>query len=107
MIGPIPTSITPHIAAQLWSELGYATQHGDLVDAPWPRVDEQALVQDEVELVLQVNGKHRGSILVPATAGKEEIEKIAVASEAFVKFAGGATPKKVIVVPGRLVNLVV
>ncbi|MCC2676702.1 MAG: leucyl-tRNA synthetase, partial [Ramlibacter sp.] len=66
-----------------------------------------ALQQDEVELVLQVNGKHRGSILVPAGADKGEIEKIAVASEAFTKFAAGASPKKVIVVPGRLVNVVI
>ncbi|MGV3572584.1 MAG: class I tRNA ligase family protein, partial [Ramlibacter sp.] len=98
---------TPHIAHAQWQALGYAATHGDLLDAPWPRIDESALVQDEVELVLQVNGKHRGSILVPAGADKAEIEKIAVASEAFRKFAEGATPKKVIVVAGRLVNLVV
>jgi len=60
-----------------------------------------------VELVLQVNGKHRGSILVPAGADKAEIERIALASEPFEKFAGGAAAKKVIVVPGRLVNVVV
>lgn len=98
---------TPHIAHAQWQALGYAATHGDLLDAPWPRIDESALVQDEVELVLQVNGKHRGSILVPAGADKAEIEQIAVASEAFRKFAEGATPKKVIVVAGRLVNLVV
>jgi leucyl-tRNA synthetase len=97
---------TPHIAHTLWQQLGYATVHGDLLDAPWPKVDESALVQDEVELVLQVNGKHRGSVLVPAGADKAEIERIAVASDAFLKFAAGASPKKVIVVPGRLVNLV-
>lgn len=95
---------TPHITAAQWTALGY---EGDLLDAPWPRVDDGALVQDEIELVLQVNGKHRGSILVPAGADKAAIEKIAVASEAFLKFAEGASPKKVIVVPGRLVNLVV
>jgi leucyl-tRNA synthetase len=98
--------VTPHIAHELWQQLGYGAIHGDLLDAPWPRVDEQALLQDEVELVLQVNGKHRGSILVPAAAGKDEIERIALASEAYAKFAGGAAPKKVIVVPGRLVNVV-
>jgi len=95
---------TPHIAAAQWAALGF---EGDLLDAAWPKVDEGALVQDEIELVLQVNGKHRGSILVPAGADKAEIERIAVASEAFQKFAEGATPKKVIVVPGRLVNVVV
>jgi leucyl-tRNA synthetase len=98
---------TPHVTHAVWQALGYATAHGDLLDAPWPKVDESALKQDEVELVLQVNGKHRGSILVPAGAGKDEIEKIAVASEAFIKFADGAAPKKVIVVPGRLVNVVI
>jgi leucyl-tRNA synthetase len=99
--------VTPHIAHALWQQLGYAQAQGDLLDAPWPKVDEAALKQDEIELVLQVNGKHRGAILVPAGADKAEIEKIAVASEAFTKFAAGAVPKKVIVVPGRLVNLVV
>jgi leucyl-tRNA synthetase len=99
--------VTPHIAHQLWNELGYAQEQGSLIDAPWPRVDEAALEQDEIELVLQVNGKHRGSILVPSGADKAAIERIALASEAFAKHGGGATPKKVIVVPGRLVNVVV
>ncbi|MGE4241343.1 leucine--tRNA ligase [Ramlibacter sp.] len=98
---------TPHVTQALWNELGYDKSMGDLLDAPWPRVDEAALVQDEVELVLQVNGKHRGAILVPAGADKAAIEEIALASEAFAKFAAGAKPKKVIVVPGRLVNVVV
>ncbi|WBY03887.1 leucine--tRNA ligase [Ramlibacter tataouinensis] len=98
---------TPHLTHGLWEALGYTALHGDLLDAPWPRVDEQALQQDEVELVLQVNGKHRGSLSVPAGAGKDEIERLALASEAFAKFGAGATPKKVVVVPGRLVNVVV
>jgi leucyl-tRNA synthetase len=98
---------TPHIAHALWQQLGYAQAQGDLLDAPWPKVDEGALKQDEIELVLQVNGKHRGSILVPASADKAAIEKIALASEDYIKFAAGAAPKKVIIVPGRLVNVVV
>ncbi|MCJ0765938.1 leucine--tRNA ligase [Variovorax terrae] len=98
---------TPHITHALWAELGYAARSGDLLDAPWPQVDQEALRQDEIELMLQVNGKLRGSILVPAGATKDVIEKIAVASEAFTKQAGGAHPKKVIVVPGRLVNVVI
>ncbi len=97
---------TPHIAHALWSALGYATHLGELLDAPWPQVDPAALVQDEIELMLQVGGKLRGSIHVPASADKAEIERLAIASEAFQKFAPGAQPKKVIVVPGRLVNLV-
>lgn len=98
---------TPHIAHSLWEGLGYAGALGDLLDAPWPQVDAGALVQDEIELMLQVNGKLRGSILVPAQADKAEIERIALASEAFVAQAAGAHPKRVIVVPGRLVNVVV
>ena len=98
---------TPHVAHSLWSQLGYAGHLGDLLDAPWPQVDPAALVQDEIELMLQVNGKLRGSIHVPAQADKAMIERIALASEAFVAQAAGAHPKRVIVVPGRLVNVVV
>ncbi|AVS97022.1 leucine--tRNA ligase [Paracidovorax avenae] len=98
---------TPHIAHGLWSSLGYANTLGDLLDAPWPQVDAGALVQDEIELVLQINGKLRGAIRVPAGADKAEIERIALASEDFHKHAAGAAPKKVVVVPGRLVNVVV
>jgi leucyl-tRNA synthetase len=98
---------TPHIAQELWQALGYSRAHGELLDAPWPRFDEQALVQDELELVLQINGKLRGSLTVPASASLQEIEKLAVASEDFAKHAAGATPRKVIVVPGRLVNVVI
>lgn len=98
---------TPHIAHSLWESLGYAGVLGDLLDAAWPQVDANALVQDEIELMLQVNGKLRGSILVPAQADKAEIERIALASEAFAAHSGGVAPKRVIVVPGRLVNVVV
>ena len=78
-----------------------------LLDAAWPQVDPAALVQDEVELVLQINGKLRGALTVPAAADKAQIEAAALASEAFVKQAAGAAPKKIIVVPGRLVNVVI
>ncbi|MBL8388803.1 MAG: leucine--tRNA ligase [Hydrogenophaga sp.] len=98
---------TPHIAHALWTELGYAATAGDLLDAPWPKADESALQRDEIELVLQVNGKLRGSVTVPAGADKAAIEAAALASEAFQKAANGAAPKKVVVVPGRLVNVVV
>lgn len=97
----------PHITWTLWTDLGYAKGLGDLLDAPWPQVDEAALKQDEIELVLQVNGKTRGAITVAATADKAAIEAAAVASPDFVKFSEGKPPKKVIVVPGRLVNVVV
>jgi leucyl-tRNA synthetase len=99
--------VAPHLAHALWVKLDYASQHGDLLDAPWPQVDESALQQDEIELMLQVNGKLRGSVTVPAGADKAAIEAAALASDAFLKQAAGAAPKKVIVVPGRLVNIVV
>ncbi|HZY15071.1 MAG TPA: leucine--tRNA ligase [Ramlibacter sp.] len=98
--------VTPHIAHVLWQALGHAGASA-LLDAPWPQVDERALLQEEVELVLQVNGKHRGAIRVPAGADQAQIEQIALASEAFGKFSGGAPARKVIVVAGRLVNVVV
>ncbi|MDP2165544.1 MAG: leucine--tRNA ligase [Hydrogenophaga sp.] len=97
----------PHIAHAAWVELGFATASGELLDAPWPLVDDAALMQDELELVLQINGKLRGSVTVPASANKATIEAAALASEAFIRQANGATPKKVVVVPGRLVNIVI
>ncbi len=98
--------VTPHIAHTLWTELGYASVLGDVLDAPWPQVDPQALLQEEIELMLQINGKLRGSIVVAANAGKDAIEQAARAHDVFQKLANGAAPKKVIVVAGRLVNLV-
>jgi leucyl-tRNA synthetase len=97
----------PHISANLWSELGYAARLGDLLDTAWPEVDESALARDELELMLQINGKLRGSVMVSATASKEQIEQAALATEVFLKQANGAAAKKVIVVPARLVNIVV
>ncbi len=97
----------PHITAHLWAELAYTAQLGDLLDAPWPQVDDAALQRDELELMLQINGKLRGSVLVSAAASKADIEQAALAHEAFIKQAQGNAPKKVIVVPGRLVNIVV
>ena len=97
----------PHTAWQLWQDLGLRKTEGELLDAPWPEVDSAALVQDEIELMLQVNGKLRGSIRVPAAAGKHTIEAAALKSPDFIKFAAGKRAKKVIVVPGRLVNVVV
>jgi leucyl-tRNA synthetase len=97
----------PHVTWGLWRELGFVAEFGELLDAPWPQVDEQALVQDQIELVLQVNGKTRGAVRVPAQAERDVIEAAATASPEFAKFAEGRAPKKIIVVPGRLVNVVV
>ena len=97
----------PHVAHALWHDLGYADAFGALIDAPWPAVDEAALVRDAIELVLQVNGRLRGTITVPADADRAAIEAAALASADLHRFAEGRAPKKVIVVPGRLVNVVV
>jgi leucyl-tRNA synthetase len=99
--------VCPHLSSHLWLDLGYDKVHGSLWDATWPSVDDTALVRDEIELMLQVNGKLRGSLVVSANADKAAIEQAALASEAFQKQSQGATPKKIIVVPGRLVNLVI
>jgi leucyl-tRNA synthetase len=96
--------IAPHIAHALWRELGFA---GEIVDAPWPEVDAAALEQDEIELVLQVNGKLRGHLRVAKSADRAAIEQLVLASEAVRKHTSGQPPKKVVVVPGRLVNVVV
>jgi leucyl-tRNA synthetase len=96
--------IVPHICTALWSELRPGTR---LIDQPWPLVDAAALVQDSIELVVQVNGKLRGHISVPAAATREQVEAAALADPVVRKFLEGKIPKKIIVVPGRLVNIVV
>jgi leucyl-tRNA synthetase len=96
--------IAPHICHTLWIELGYGP---DILQAAWPEPLDAALVQDEQELVLQVNGKHRGSVKVKVGADKTVIEAAALANEVAQKFMEGKPAKKVIVVPGRLVNIVV
>lgn len=99
--------VVPHVTFELWKALGYADEFGPLLDAPWPKVDEAALEQAEIELVLQVNGKVRGALKVAKDASREAIEAAAVADGMFAKFAEGRPAKKIIVVPGRLVNVVV
>jgi leucyl-tRNA synthetase len=95
--------IVPHISHTLWVELGFA---GKLQDAQWPEVDESALVQDEIELMLQVNGKLRGKFRVAAEADRDAIEKVAIANPDAQRHVAGKTIRKVVVVPGRLVNIV-
>lgn len=95
--------ITPHISHELWTELG---QTGAVIDAGWPAVDESALIQDSLQLVIQVNGKLRGQIEMPASASREEVEAAARANENVLRFTDGLTIRKVIVVPGKLVNIV-
>lgn len=95
--------ITPHICHELWQQLG---KTGLIIDAQWPQVDESALVQDSLTLVVQVNGKLRGQIEVPASATRDDVEASARANENVVRFTEGLTIRKVIVVPGKLVNIV-
>jgi leucyl-tRNA synthetase len=97
----------PHITQGLWTAGGHERADGELLDAAWPAVDESALVQDEIELVLQVAGKTRGAIRVPAGADSKTIEAAAVASPEFVRFGEGRPARKVVIVQGRLVNVVV
>jgi leucyl-tRNA synthetase len=98
--------VVPHLTHALWNEIGCDQSFGTLLDAPWPLVDEDALIQTELTIMLQINGKLRGDISVPADATKEQIEALALQSEPAVKVLNGAAPKKVIVVPGRLINIV-
>jgi len=99
--------VVPHMTWALWQELGLAAEFGDLLDAAWPEVDASALAQDEIELMLQVNGKLRGKLCVPVAADNAAIEVVARASAEVARFANGAPVKKVVIVPGRLVNVVV
>ncbi|AXO90032.1 leucine--tRNA ligase [Pseudomonas parafulva] len=95
--------ITPHLSHALWQALGHAQP---VIDAVWPTVDESALVQDSLTLVVQVNGKLRGQVEMPATASREDIEHAARNNENVLRFLDGLTIRKVIVVPGKLVNIV-
>jgi leucyl-tRNA synthetase len=99
--------IAPHVTHALWAELGFAEKHGDLLDAPWPSVDESALKQDEIEVVVQVNGKLRSRVRTPAGADEATARAIALADEAVQKFIGDKPVRKTILVPGKLINLVV
>jgi len=95
--------ITPHIAHALWQALGHRSP---VIDAGWPQLDESALVQDSLQLVIQVNGKLRGHIDVAADASREAVEAAARSNENVLRFTEGLTIRKVIVVPGKLVNIV-
>jgi len=99
--------VVPHMTWALWRDLAFADEHGDLIDAPWPAVDDKALARDEVELVLQVNGKLRGKLVVPATADRATIETAARGAPEVERYGNGNPVRKVVVVPGRLVNVVV
>ncbi len=96
--------IVPHICHELWFALGHQQA---VIDCAWPVVDKAALVQDTIELVIQVNGKKRGQVVVPADADREGIESLVLQDDVVIRHMDGKVPRKVIVVPGRLVNIVV
>jgi leucyl-tRNA synthetase len=96
--------IVPHITQALWQQLG---RSGLIMDAAWPRADEDALKRDEIEMIVQVNGKLRGRIMVPADAEDELIKSRAMSNDNVVRFLKDQVIKKTIVVPGRLVNIVI
>ncbi|EME7220411.1 leucine-tRNA ligase [Enterococcus sp. 3G1_DIV0629] len=95
--------IAPHMGEELWSILG---NEGGISYAPWPTYDEAALVEDEVEVVFQVNGKVRAKSNVPRDLGKDELEKVALANETVQEYIEGKTVRKIIAVPNKLVNIV-
>jgi leucyl-tRNA synthetase len=103
-LAQLMSPMTPHLSEEIWSMLG---GQGLIINAPWPKADPAMLVDDEVTLPIQVNGKRRAEISVPKDMPKAEIEALALATEGVIRTLDGATPKKIIVVPGRIVNVVV
>jgi leucyl-tRNA synthetase len=95
--------ITPHVTHKLWQEMGY---EGVICNAPWPRVDEAALAQDSIILVVQVNGKVRAQLEAPADAGKETLEEMALKAPNVERFVEGKPIRKIVVVSGKLINIV-
>ena len=93
----------PHVAEEAWATAG---NEGLIADAAWPVVDPAMLVDDEVTIAIQVNGKLRDTLTLPKGLPREEVETAALASDKVAQFLGGQPPRKVIVVPDRLVNLV-
>ena len=96
--------MTPHFAEELWEKLG---GDGLVVSAKWPKADPDLLIDDEITLPVQINGKRRTEITVGKDIDTAEIEKIALRSEIVIKALNGHSPKKVIVIPGRIVNVVI
>jgi leucyl-tRNA synthetase len=95
--------IAPHIAEELWAELG---KPYSVHTQAWPEADEEAAAEDEITLIVQINGKLRDRIVVPVGISKEEAKAMALASDKVARYLEGKEPRKVIVVPGRLVNIV-
>ena len=96
--------VIPHLCHHLWAALGNKEA---MIDTLWPKVDESALIQEEVQLVVQVNGKLRAKLMVPLDAERQSIEEMALAEEKVTRFTDGKTILKFIIVPNKLVNVVV
>ncbi|WP_298295097.1 leucine--tRNA ligase [uncultured Litoreibacter sp.] len=103
-LAQLMSPMTPHLSEEIWQHLG---GEGLIAQAPWPKADESLLKDDTVTMPIQINGKRRSEIEVPADLPKEEVEKLALADQAVIKALDGGTPKKLIVVPGRIINVVV
>ncbi len=102
-LAQLMSPMTPHLAEEIWEMLGGS---GLIANAPWPVADPAMLTEDTITLPIQINGKRRSEIAVPVDMPKAEVEKLALADEAVIKALNGAAPKKLIVVPGRIVNVV-
>ncbi len=103
LIALMLSPIVPHICHALWQELGHP---GAIIDVPWPAPDAAALAQEAVEIVLQVNGKLRGRITVPVNATEAAVREAALADATVQRWVEGKPIRKVVVVPGKLVNVV-
>ncbi|MEM8537366.1 MAG: class I tRNA ligase family protein, partial [Pseudomonadota bacterium] len=104
VLAQLMAPMTPHLSEEIWGMLGGA---GLVANAPWPVADPAMLVDDQVTMPIQINGKRRAEIVVAKDAAKDAVEALALAMEPVQKALDGDAPKKVIVVPGRIVNIVV
>ena len=104
VLAQLMSPMTPHLSEELWTMLG---GEGLVVSTPWPQADPDMLRENTVTLPVQINGKRRAEISVPPDMAKDEVEKCALAVDAVQKALDGAAPRKVIVVPGRIVNVVI
>ncbi len=104
VLAQLMAPFTPHLAEEIWAGLG---GDGLVVQAPWPRADEAMLVEDRITMPIQINGKRRSEISVPRDMDRQEVEKLALSDQAVLRALDGRAPKKVIVVPGRIVNVVI
>lgn len=104
VLAQLMSPMTPHLAEEIWARQG---GKGLVAQAPWPKADPAMLTDDTIVLPIQVNGRRRTEIRVPKDMPKDEIEKLVLAEDSIVRALNGGVPKKLIVVPGRIVNVVI